>query len=65
MNLTDILHDLGETLPASAHNDLPMIRTAINDSIDAALKGGEMKRYPDFDQARAVAKVRRLLTQRR
>lgn len=40
MNITNIISDVAYGLPSSAVNDLPMIRQALNDSIDSAVRAG-------------------------
>ncbi len=55
--------DVAASLRASDWNDEPMIRTAINDALDAAYKSGLLVNH-DYNQRLAVKRVKRLLASR-
>ncbi len=63
MNITDIIQTVGESLPLSAANDLPMIRQALNDAVDQAVRSGEMNEQQAnaWVQDRAVRRVQIIL----
>lgn len=60
MNITQIIESIGESLPIESVNDLPMIRQALYDAVDAAVKDGEMTEAQanDWNQDWAVNRVR-------
>lgn len=66
-NISQITNEVAEALPESALRDLPMIRTALNDAVDDAVKGGEMteRQANNWSQPRAVNRVMRMLEGRR
>ena len=63
ITINQIILDVSEGLPKSAANDLPMIRQALNDSVDQAVRAGEMneQRANAWAQDRAVRKVQIIL----
>ena len=63
MNITTIIETVAEGMRPEDRNDLPAIRQALNDTIDAAVKGGQMteRQANNWDQARAVKRVQKLL----
>ena len=66
MNITNIIEQVIDTLPRSAANDLPMIRQALNDSIDCAVRSGEMNEQQgnNWSQERAVVRVQKALARK-
>lgn len=65
--ISQITGETAEALPDSALRDLPMIRTALNDAVDAAVKSGEMteRQANNWSQSRAVNRVMRMLEARK
>lgn len=66
MSITQIIEDVAAALPTDTRNDLPAIRQALNDSVDAAVKAGQMteRQANNWDQDRAVKNVQRQICHR-
>lgn len=63
ITIRQVINEVAAALPRSAYNDLPAIRTALNDTIVAAVKAGRMTEAQanNWSQSRAVDKVRKEL----
>lgn len=66
MNITQVIESVADSLPILARNDLPMIRQALNDTVDAAVKEGQMteRQANSWNQDYAVRRVQRFLVVR-
>lgn len=62
-----IIESVAGALPAESVNDLPMIRQALNDGVDCAVRSQQMSEAAAnrWDQDRAVKRVQGLLRSKR